>query len=65
MPKFQIVIREIARYTVAVEAENEVEANAAALDEFIQAESVEPYFDSVDDREIVATVQVDDQGLPA
>ena len=65
MPKYQIVIEEIVRYTVAVEAENEEAANAAALVEFIQAESVDPYFDSVSDREVVATVEVDDEGNPA
>lgn len=64
MPKYQIVIEELVRYTVAVEAEDEEAAGEAALEEFVQAEDTAPYFDSVGAREIVATVEVDDQGLP-
>jgi len=64
MARYQVVIEEIVRYVVAVDADDAGEAGDAALEEFVNAESIDPYFDSVSAREVVVAVKVDDQGLP-
>lgn len=45
MPKFNVTLEEICRYTITVEAENEQQAVAAAEEEFVQSEN--PWADFV------------------
>lgn len=64
MARYQVVIEEIVRYTVAVEADSEEAAAETAVEEFVNASSVDPYYDHVAAREVVTTIEVDADGLP-
>jgi hypothetical protein len=56
MPKYLVSIRETINLTVEVDADNEVDANAVALEEVVQ-EGSDKYFMSVEGRSVYMTLE--------
>jgi hypothetical protein len=56
--KYIVTLREVVRYKIEVEADNQEEAEALAEHTFVHAEDTDQYFDGVIDRDAIDVEEI-------